>query len=45
MLHIAAASAAALALGGAVRVVPFVLLGTYAAWAYLRFVQKRNGVR
>lgn len=34
-----------LVLGGAIRVVPFVLFGTYFGWAFLRFVQTRNGVR
>ena len=32
-------------LGGALRVIPFTLFGTYAAWAYLRFLQSRDGVR
>lgn len=34
-----------LALGGALRVIPFTLLGTYFAWAYLRFLQSNSGVR
>ena len=32
-------------LGGALRVIPFTLFGTYAAWAYLRFLQSRDGAR
>lgn len=44
-LYIAAMAGGSLVLGGAVRVLPFTLFGTYLAWAYLRFVQTRNGVR
>ena len=44
-LYVVLMAAGSLLLGGAVRVVPFTLFGTYLAWAYLRFVQARNGVR
>jgi hypothetical protein len=44
-LYAVAMVAASLLLGGAVRVIPFTLFGTYLSWAYLRFVQSRNGAR
>ncbi|EFN51672.1 hypothetical protein CHLNCDRAFT_139902 [Chlorella variabilis] len=44
-LYAAAMVGGSLALGGAVRVIPFTLFGTYLGWAFLRFVQTRNGVR
>ncbi|PRW59366.1 transmembrane 115 [Chlorella sorokiniana] len=44
-LYVLGASVAALVLGGATRIVPFTLFGSYLSWAYLRFVQTRNGVR
>lgn len=34
-----------LILGDAIRVIPFTLFGTYLSWAFLRFVQTRNGIR
>ena len=37
--------AGSLLLGCALRVISFTFCGTYLAWAYLRFVQARNGVR
>lgn len=44
-LYVAGASAVSLVLGGATRVIPFTLFGSYFAWTYLRFLQTRNGVR
>lgn len=44
-LYILGAGAMSLLLGGATRVIPFTLFGSYFSWAYLRFVQSRNGVR
>lgn len=44
-LFISVVVVGSLALGGAVRAIPFSLFGTYLAWLYLRFVQSRNGVR
>ncbi|KAL4434357.1 hypothetical protein ABPG75_000798 [Micractinium tetrahymenae] len=44
-LYVGLMVAGSLLLGGAVRVIPFTLFGTYLAWAYLRFAQTRNGVR
>jgi hypothetical protein len=44
-LYAVAMVAASLLLGGAVRVIPFTLFGTYLSWAYLRFLQSRNGAR
>lgn len=44
-LYVLGAAAASLALGGAVRVITTSVGGAYLAWAYLRFVQTRNGVR
>lgn len=44
-LYVLGASAAASVIGGATRIIPFTLFGSYFAWAYLRFVQMRNGVR
>jgi hypothetical protein len=44
-LYVLGAGIASLALGGAVRVATSSLGGAYLAWAYLRFVQTRNGVR
>lgn len=44
-LFISVVVVGSLALGSAVRAIPFTLFGTYLAWLYLRFVQSRNGVR
>lgn len=44
-LYVAGASTVSLVLGGATRVIPFTLFGSYFAWTYLRFLQTRNGVR
>ena len=44
-LYILGAGAMSLLLGGATRVIPFTLFGSYFSWAYLRFVQSRNGLR
>ncbi len=44
-LYAVAMVGASLVLGGAFRVIPFTLFGTYLSWAFLRFVQTRNGVR
>lgn len=44
-LYVILMAAGSLLLGGAVRVIPFTLFGTYLGWLYLRFVQTRNGVR
>lgn len=44
-LYVLGASAASSLIGGATHILPFTLFGSYFAWAYLRFVQMRNGVR
>ena len=44
-LYAVGASAGSLLVGGATRIIPFTLFGTYFAWGFLRFVQTRNGVR
>ena len=44
-LYVAAAWGGALVLGCAIRVAPFAVGGSLAAWAYLRFLQSHDGVR